>query len=373
MKMVGIIFSNIYDQALGDLTKHRTLASLPFGGRYRLIDFILSNMANSNMETIGIITKYNYQSLMDHLGSCGEWDLNRKNGRVFILPPFGTGQTSVYQGKLEALQGALPYLKKAKGSHVLLSGSHILCNIDYENVLKSHVKSGAKVTAVANRSCTSEITGGEIEELILTEKDGIATDIAISHKYEKSDLISMGMYILDKQYLISIVEDSVAHGFFHFEKDFLQKYFMDKEIDINVYEFKKTVLRNTDIPSYFANHQKLLDASVRNDIFDSQNPIYTKVRDEVPSFYDENAIVNNCLLADGCRIMGTVENSVLSRNVIVEAGAVVKNSIIMQGTVVHSGANIEYAIIDKDATITEDRTLVGAATAPIIIQKGEKI
>ena len=112
MKMIGIIFSNIYDNAMADLTYNRTVASLPFGGRYRQIDFVLSNMVNSGISYIGVITKYNYQSLMDHLGSCEEWDLNSKNGGVFLLPPFVTGQTSVYRGKLEALNVALNFLSK---------------------------------------------------------------------------------------------------------------------------------------------------------------------------------------------------------------------------------------------------------------------
>lgn len=371
MNMIGVIFSNIYDSAMGDLTKHRALASLPFGGRYRLIDFVLSNMANSHIESIGVITKYNYQSLMDHLGSCDEWDLNRKNGRVFILPPFGNGQTTIYQGKLEALHGALEYVKRAKGDYVVLSGSNVLCNIDYENVLKSHIKSGAKVTVVANRM--EPKNPEDKEDLVLLEEEGIVKDLAINHTYNKDNLVGMGMYIVDKQYLIDVVEESVSHGLYRFEKDFLQKYFLEQKLSLNIYEFKKTVLRITDIVSYFQCHCDMLDETVRNDIFDPTNPIYTKVRDEVPTYYDEDAIVNNCLIADGCRIMGTVEDSILFRDVTVEAGAVIKHAIIMQGTVVRSGADIEYAIVDKDAEITEDRTLIGAQTAPIIIPKGEKI
>lgn len=371
MNLIGIIFSNIHDAALGDLTKHRTLASVPFGGRYRLIDFVLSNMANANLNTVGIITKYNYQSLMDHLGSCAEWDLNRKNGKVVILPPFGTGQTNVYQGKLEALYGAMTFLKKAKGDYVLLSDCNVLCNIDYENVLRSHIKSGAKVTVIANRE--EPEYEGQTQGLVLCEEDERVTDVALHHTYTKDNLLGMGMYIIDKTYLIDIVENSVAHGLYDFEKNFLQKYFIQDNIHINTYEFKKTVLRNQDIASYFQNHCKLLDDSVRNDIFDPQNPIYTKVRDEVPTYYDERAIVNDCLIADGCRIKGTVEDSILFRDVTIEEGAIVRHAIIMQGTVIGSGADISYAIIDKDVAITEERTLKATENHPIIILKGERI
>lgn len=372
MKMIGIIFSNIYDASLGDLTKHRTLASVPFGGRYRLIDFVLSNMSNSGIENVGIITKYNYQSLMDHLGSCAEWDLNRKGGRVVIMPPYGVGQSNLYQGKLEALAGAIEFLQRAAGNYVLLSDSNTLCNIDFDPVFRSHVKSGAKVTVIANRQ--EPEYPEERQDLVLTEENERVTDIALNHEYTKDNLIGMGMYIVDKQFLIQMVEDSIAHGMYHFEKDFLQRYFMHKGMEINVYEFKQTVLRNRDIASYFKNHCKLLESdTVRNDIFNPQNPIYTKVRDEIPTYYAENSVVNDCLIADGCRIRGQVENSVIFRDVEIEEGAVVKHAIIMQGTVVKKDADISYAIIDKDVTITEGRTLVGVPSNPIIIHKGEKV
>mgnify|MGYP002069669741 CR=1 FL=1 len=372
MKMIGIIFSNIYDAALGDLTKHRTLASLPFGGRYRLIDFVLSNMANSNIENVGIITKTNYQSLMDHLGSCAEWDMNRKNGKVAILPPFGIGQSNVYQGKLEALEGALPFIRRSKGNYVLLSDSNNLCNIDYENALESHIKSGKKITVIANRQ--EPAYDYEIQDVVLCEKDGCLTDIALNHTYSKENLLGMGMYIVNKQYLVEIVEECVSHGLFRFEQDFLQRYFINEKIEVNVYEFKRTVLRNRDILSYFQNHCRLLEDDVaRNDIFDPQNPIYTKVRDEVPTYYSQQAHVDTCLIADGCRIRGEVDNSIIFRDVTIEEGAIVKHCIIMQGTVVEKNANLAYAIIDKDATITANRTLIGAPVNPIIVQKGEKV
>lgn len=372
MKMIGVIFSNIYDASLGDLTKYRTLASLPFGGRYRLIDFTLSNMANSQISTVGIITKYNYQSLMDHLGSCAEWDLNRKNGKVVFLPPFATGVRNVYQGKLEALYNATDYLRRADGEYVIMSDANNLCNLDYKNVLDSHVKSGAKVTVVANREKpkSPDMTQGLV---LRVDADNMVTDVAIDSTYTHSNLLGMGIYVIEKQYLITVVENAIAHGYFDFEKDFLQKYFMRGDITINVYEFKRHVLRNRDVVSYFQNNQELLKEEILDDIFDPSNPIYTKVHDEVATYYDERAIVNDCLIADGCRIEGTVENSIISRKVVIEEGAVVKNSVIMQGTIIKKGADIEYCILDKDVEISAGRTLIGAETAPCIIQKGSII
>ena len=253
MDMVGIIFSNIYDNILGDLTKHRTVASVPFGGRYRQIDFVLSNMVNSNVTTVGVITKYHYQSLMDHLISRSEWDLNRKNGGLFILPPFLSGQTEVYRGKIEALYGALSFLKRCDAEYVVMSDSTSICNIDYEEALDSHIKSGCDITVIANRE--SEVYGEE-KRLLLTLKDGKVTDLALDCASDNNTLVGMGMFIIERNLLIKIVKDSVAHGKFHFERDYLQQEFNNDNISINVYEFKNVVLRNESVVAYYKNNFK---------------------------------------------------------------------------------------------------------------------
>lgn len=371
MKMIGIIFSNIFDRALGDLTKQRTLASLPFGARYRLIDFVLSNMSNSKIDHIGVITKYNYESLMDHLGSCEEWDLNRKNGRVVIIPPFSNGPGEIYQGKLQALQGAMTFLKRAKGHHVLLSSSNVICNIDYDDVFKSHIKSGKKVTIVCHQHMSDNPQ--DKKELVLSHKNNKATDIIIDHTYTKDNLIGMGMYIVEKEFLLNVIDDCVSHGLYNLEKDFLQKYFLQKNLDINLYVFKNSVLTISDVTSYFRCNELLLNKDIRNDIFNPQNPIYTKVRDEIPTYYNTNCNVDNCLIADGCKISGNIENSIIFRDVTIEEGAFVRNSIIMQGTVIQKNSYIQSCIIDKDNIITENKTLIGDPLSPVIIQKGQTI
>ena len=148
MEAMGIIFSNIYDSKMGDLTWERTSGSIPFGGRYRQIDFVLSNMCNSGIRNIGIITKYNYQSLMDHLANCEDWDLHLGEN-VRFLPPYATGHTGAYRGKLEALQTALPVLERSDTEYVILSDTTVLCAIDFSKVVDAHVASGCDLTFVA--------------------------------------------------------------------------------------------------------------------------------------------------------------------------------------------------------------------------------
>ena len=371
MRAIGIIFSNIYDATMGELTKHRTMASLPFGGRYRQIDFVLSNMVNSNIAQVGIITKYNYQSLMDHLGSCSEWDLNRKNGGLYILPPFGTGHTSIYRGKLEALYGAVTFLEKSNEDYVVMSDSNVLCNINYDKVLDAHIKSGADVTVIANHEKPD--FKGDMQALVLKTEDNRVTDLMINSAYDENLFCGIGMFVIERKMLLKAIYDSVARGFYHFEKDYLQRQFMNHRLTINVYPFENTVLRNRDIGAYFKNNRLLMYEEIRRDIFREDAPIYTKVRDEVPTFYGDEAVVNNCLIADGCAIYGTVENSILFRDVTVEKGAVVKDSIVMQSSCICEDADISYTILDKNVLITPGRTLMGAESTPLIINKEERV
>ena len=372
MKMTGIIFSNVYDTSLGDLTMKRTVASLPFGGRYRLVDFVLSNMVNSHISSIGLITKYNYQSLMDHLGSGAEWDLSRKNASFYILPPFASGVTNVYRGNLEALSNAVQFLQSNKPDYVVMCDTTVICNINYEKALASHVESGAAVTVIASRDLKAYES---VDSDLVLKKDetGKATDLAIGNDLGDDSLIGMGMYIVERKFLINIINNYVARGRYSFEKDFLLSRFADESIDINVYEFKGPVLRNHNILSYFKNNFRIMDEAIREDIFSPKAPIYTKVRDEAPTYYADTSSVNDSVIADGCVVKGKLENTVVFRDVTVEESAKIKNAIVMQGAVVGRGARIENAILDKDVTISDGAVLVGGSSSPVIVHKGDTI
>jgi len=368
--MSGIIFSNIYDNALGDLTAKRTVASLPFGGRYRQIDYVLSNMVNSEITSVGVITKYNYESLMDHLGSCEEWDLNRKTGGLFIIPPFASGKSEVYHGKLEALHTALSFLNSQKSEYVVLSDTITICNIDYREVLAKHIAAGKDITAVVSTKKEVNINYPVVFE---SNDDNSAKTIYVNCEAKENSLVGLGMFIIKREDLIDVVTQSVSAGHYHFEKDFLQKYFNDNKLTVNLYEFDGVVLRNRDIASYLKNNIKLIDEEVQKGLYKSSSPIYTKVRDEIPTYYGENSVVEECIIADGCKIYGELKNSVIFRDATIEEGAQVIGSIVMQGTKIKKGAYIENAIIDKNVTITEGTRLLGVQASPVIIKKGETI
>ncbi len=368
METMGIIFSNIYDSDMGTLTEVRTSASIPVGGRYRQIDFVLSSMANSGIKHIGIITKYNYQSLMDHLGSCQEWDLNLDHYGVCMIPPYATGHNGAYRGKLEALQNALPVLESGNQEYVVLADTNIMAAVDFRKVVEAHIASGCNVTMVGKRGIADGKTLCHFA--VKEEENGIASAMSCNYVAPAEYTVSMGMFVMKRKQLIETIRELVPHGYYHFERDFLMNIFKTGQLKLNVYPFEGVALSSDSVEAYYANNMKLLDAEVRKSLFKGEVPIYTKVRDEVPTLYGMNCEIANCIVADGCRLNGNVENSVIFREVKVEEGAEVRDSIIMQGSVIEKGASIQYTILDKNVTIKSGTKLLGSPEHPLIIRKG---
>ena len=368
MSTMGIIFSNIYDNNMGELTAMRTSASIPFGSRYRQVDFVLSNMANSGIKNIGIITKYNYQSLMDHLGNCEEWDL-KLGDDVRFLPPYATGHTGAYHGKLEALQTAMPVLEHSTDcDYVVLSDTTVLCAINYRLVVEEHIRSGCDVTVVAKAGIAN---GKKIQHAAfkLDENGGIE-DMAVDYQAPEDYLVGMSMFVIARDKLMEVIREAVPRGKYHLERDFLLPQYNEGKLKINVYPFRNVVLFNDGIEEYYKNSMKLLSEDVRHGMYRSEVPIYTKVRDAVPTLYGENGRTPNCLVADGCHLFGFAENSIIFREVDIEEGAEVRDCVVMQGSKIGAGANLQYAILDKNVVIRPGVHLLGTPDHPLIINKG---
>ena len=370
MKAMGVIFSNIYDSTLGELTNHRTVASLPFGGRYRQIDFVLSNLSNSGIYKVGLITKYNYRSLMDHLGSAADWDLRRKNEGLVILPPFASGNMGVYKGKLEALYSAVSFIDNPYYDYVVVCDTTVLCNIDFKPAIESHIKSGADVTVISNRELNDNAKKHPL--IIYADKKGKAESILIDSPSDEMSYVGMGMFIIKRQLLVDVINDSHSKGLVHFEKDYLQRYFNNGLLKVSIYEFKGIVLRNENIKSYYANNMALLQEKTRNGLF-GKNPIYTKVRDEMPTYYGDDSDIANCIIADGCKLHGKVSDSILFRDITVNEGASIKSSIIMQGARIGKNAKLECVILDKNVIVTDNAELKGTPEHPVIVKKGATV
>lgn len=361
--VLGIIYSNAYDSLLGELTSVRTMGSVPFAGRYRLIDFVLSNMVNSGIAKVGISTKANYQSLMDHLGSGKPWDLSRKRDGMTILPPFNlTGSGGVYKSRLEALSGMLQYISGSGKDYVLLSDCNVVCNLDYEKIIDEHIKSGADITIAYKRGVAPklsdimsfELDGDKITKVIIGE----AGDTAVNY--------SLNIVVMSRVLLERLVHGAMGQGDESFERDVIGK----NVASLNIKGYKVDSYARTidSLQSYYDISMGLLTGEYK-DLFVKDLPVYTKVRDDMPAIYGVCAGAKNSLVADGCIIKGKVENSILFRGAYVAEGAVVKNSIIMQDSYISQNAKVNCAILDKQVVIKPGRELSGADSYPIYIGK----
>ncbi len=376
MSTVGIIFSNINDKNISELTRMRTMASVPFGCRYRLIDFTLSNMVNSGITHIGVITNYNYQSLMDHLGSGKDWDLARRVGGIHILPPYITAydntQYSIYSTRLEALKSIHSFIKSCDEDNVVLSDCDIICNIDLNEMIKKHTETNADATFAIKRTDLKS-SDRNIISVFEYDEQGRITDVT-EHKGYPAGVrdINLNIWVMRKQYLVDIVEDAIAHNYSEFVKDVIARNI--KSSDFRIYKYEGYFASVSSLADYFACSMDLLNAETRKSLFGEKNrPIFTKVRNSAPSVYSKEASVKNSLIADGCVIEGTVENSILFRGVKVGFATHIKNSILMQDTVTGENIYLNCVITDKNVVIRDGRLLSGHETKPFFIDKNSLV
>ena len=370
MNVMGIIFAN--DAAIGNLTDKRTMASLPFGGRYRQVDFALSNLACAGVRHVGIITRHNYQSLMNHVGSGEEWGLELEEGGLEYLTPYATSTTDNYRGKLESLHSAMSFLACGKeDEYVVMIDSAILSNIDLNKVLDSHIASGKDITVVTKAGVANG--SKQLDLALKLDENGQIADMAVDYVAPFGYLASMDIFVLSKKWLIQQIKEHIAHALYHMDRDLVLGLWQRGEASINVYPFDGVALYNESVEEYFRNSMALINKEVRHNLFNGCHPVYTKVRDRVPSYYGENCEVENCIVADGCMLEGEAENSVLFRQVTICEDAEVEDCIIMNDTVVGEGAELKYVILDKDVVVRPGAKLIGSPTAPIIIRRGEVV
>ena len=368
MSVMGIIFAN--DVTIDALTANRTMASLPFGGRYRQVDFHLANLAAGGIQHVGIVSRANYQSLMKHVGSGEEWGLELGEGGLEYLTPYALGADSRYRGKLENLHAVLGFLEYSKDEYVVLTDSSILTNLDVSDIVASHRASGKDITIVAKAGVAN---GQKKLDLAIKLEDGQIVDMVVSHPASEGYLASMDFFVVGRQWLINQVKECVARDQYHMDRDLVLGQWKHNDLSINVYEYDGVALYNESTEEYFANSMALLDKDVRYGIFHGHHTVDTKVRDRVPTYYGEECEVENCLIADGCMIEGEVEDSVLFRQVTICKDAEVENCVIMNDTVVGEGAKLKYVILDKDVTVTPGAVLVGTKKNPLIIKRGETV
>jgi len=353
--ILGIIFANAHDSLLSEMTKNRAMASVPFGGRYCLIDFLLSNFANAGISHVGVITKTNYLSLTNHLSNGKPWDLDRKKGGLRILPPFVTGAAHYYTRRLEMLNSIIDFLISCDEEYIILGGADVVANIDFRQLFKFHKEKGADISFVYAKGKKPR---GQ-NDVIDFDFDETGKVRGVS--FEDNDNCNYGLdtILVSRKLLINLINEgmrcgqvSISHGIFE------RKY-----NELSIYGFEHTGFSAVidSIQSYYNANMALLDGTVRKDLFNPVRPIHTRTRDDMPVKYGINSKAYNSLIADGCTIKGSVKNSILFRGVVVEEGAIVENCILMSDTVIGKDSRISNVISDRSVEVTGGKTLDGTA------------
>ena len=365
----GIIFSYEKENGLRELIENRVHGSVPFGGDYRIIDFILSSMVNAGITDVGVIMHGKCQSLLDHLGSGKSWDLSRNYGGLTLLPAFAYNERShgdgQFRGRVEALYSVMNYLKSIRQDYVVLSDSDTIINMPLEDVLARHIATGADITAV----CTA--AGGDGQDTYFRlDGGGRITDTAYE-LYTPSGYRCLNIFVLRTELLVQLVTERISRNGYSLRRNILQE--MGNRLKLYGYVYDGYAAHISTLQNYYDRSMELLDTGVRGRLFCPERPVYGKENDSPSSYIDPEGGCVNSLVADGCDIQGSVKNCVLFRNVRIEKGASVENCILFKDTVVKRGAVLRGVITDKYVTISENVTLMGHERYPIVIAKGATV
>lgn len=363
--VLGIIFSNSCEKTLPQLTNHRTTASVPIGGKYRMIDFVLSNMTNSNINNVGIVAKSGFMSLMDHIGSGKAWDLSKKHSGVTILPPYAGVS---FATEIETLYQLRGYIQDASEEYVLLTGSNVIYNYNYNAMFDMHEFNDADVTLLYKNMPIPE----KFETPVVIEHDDSnrVNKVLVTPNIEGNCDLFLNVYLIKRDKLLEIVTNAMSENELNLGR------LIQKSLGkLNVYACRChdfcAIISSTQ--EYYKFNMQLMNMELRRELFDPDRPIYTKVRDDAPCKYGLKSSVKNSLVSQGCVIDGEVENCVISKGVTIGKGAKVSNCIIMQDTKIEENCNLNYVIIDKDVTIHKGKALMGTDTYPICIEKSAVI
>ncbi|MBS4173066.1 glucose-1-phosphate adenylyltransferase subunit GlgD [Bacillus sp. FJAT-49736] len=365
--VVGVI--NLINEKpfLKELTYNRCLASVPFAGRYRMIDFTLSNFIHAQVKSVAVFTKEKYRSIMDHLGSGKEWDLDRHSGGLFILPPIHPDQK--IKGDLQQFYDHIEFFQRSIADTVIITPGHHVCKIDFNDIILQHRHHKADITVIYKKYDGTPALK-PIYHGCTVNQAGEVVDIDL-YTFPKNDHdICLETYVINKYVLIELIKKCVENDEYDFLKDMVKANL--NKLKVMGYQFKGSMPFIHSIESFHAGNMAFLNREYADSFLDNEWTVFTKIKHEAPAKYSSTSTVSNSLIANGCEIEGTVENSIIFRGVKVKKGATVKNSIIMQKSEIGEGAYLDHVITDKQVMITNDRVVKGDEQ-PIVIKKAEML
>ncbi len=362
-KMMGFILTGGDNPNLKGLIQKRSVSSIPIGGRYRIIDFMLSNMVNSNIFNVGITTQYQFRSLMDHIGSGKEWDMDRRRDGLFIFPPFLTDEASSnwYRGSADAIYRNIEYLKRSKDEYVVIAPDDSIFKMNFQEVVPYHIEKNADITIVYKK--TQEVALNTLGILELDENEKVI-EFEQYPEHPKTNLASMGIYIMKRTYLLHLLDQYMYAGACDFVSDILIKNIAD--ISMYGYAFTDYWRPINSIESYYRCNMDMLNPEYSLRLFRGKGPVYTKRKSFSPAYISPTASVKNSLITQGSKIEGNVEDSIIFRNVHIKEGASVKDAIVFQDAVIEKEAYLKNVIIEKGMLIKKGHIEGAEENIPII-------
>lgn len=349
MRAIGIILAGGNNSKMGELSAKRAVAAMPVTGSYRAIDFTLSNMTNSHIQKVAVFTQYNSRSLNEHLNSSKWWDFGRKQGGLFVFTPTITSTNSYwYQGTADALYQNINFLKDSHEPYVVIASGDGVYKLDYNKVLEEHINKGADITIVC-KDINPEEDDISRFGVVKYNDDMQVVDFEEKPLVAQTSTVSIGVYVIRRRQLIELLESCAKEGRTDFVKDILIRYKNVKKI--YAYKMDEYWKNIGTIDSYYKTNMDFLKKDVRDYFFRQYPDIYSKTEDLPPAKYNGGAVVNNSLVASGCIVNGTVENSVLFKKVYVGSNCVIRNSIILNDVHIGDNSVIENCIVESRDTL----------------------
>ncbi|MGI5989308.1 MAG: glucose-1-phosphate adenylyltransferase subunit GlgD [Lachnospiraceae bacterium] len=363
MKAIGIILAGGNNRRMRELTEKRAVAAMPIAGSYRAIDFALSNMTNSGIGKVAVITQYNAKSLTRHMSSSKWWNFGRKQGGLFVFTPAITAESNNwYRGTADSLYQNIDFLKHSHEPYVVIASGDGVYKLDYNKVLEYHVEKRADITIVVkDMKDRSEINRFG---LVSMTDDNRVTNIDEKPLETSLSMVSTGVYVIRRRMLIELLEKAAEEDRHEFVRDILVRYKNIKKI--YAYELKDYWANISTVNAYYKTNMDFLKKDVRDYFFHQYPDVYSKVEDLPPAKYNFGAHVKNSLISSGCIVNGTIENSVLFKKVYVGNNAVIKNSIILNNAYIGDNAYIENCIVESNSTIKADSKFIGEHEVQIV-------
>ena len=369
MRAIGIVLAGGNSKRMRELSNKRAIAAMPIAGSYRSVDFALSNMSNSHIQSVAVLTQYNSRSLNEHLSSSKWWDFGRKQGGMYVFTPTITAESSDwYRGTADALYQNLDFLKKSHEPYVVIAGGDCVYKLDYGKVLEYHIEKKADITVVCKEMPPEEdVTRFGLVKL---NDDGRITDFEEKPMLATSSMISCGIYVIRRRQLIELLERAAQEDRHDFVNDILIRYKNLKRI--YGYKIDSYWSNISTAEAYYRTNMAFLEPEIRNYFFRQEPAVKTKIDDLPPAKYNAGASVKNSLVASGCIINGTVENSVLFKGVFVGNNCVIRNSVILNDVYIGDNTHIENCIVESRDTIRADSDYRGEDGVRIVVEKNDR-